>query len=75
MKMPKEQYEQLREYVRSLMTQANFDNANCSRERFRWNCMWSAVPSSFSASLYFDHHLKDDHIDTALKKIMDEQVA
>ncbi len=78
MKVSQEQYEHIRDAVSGVVSKngpekiAAFRATQTTERQFRWNLLWAAGISAWIASELQDHGVKDDHIDTALRKVMKE---
>ena len=71
MKMTKEDFEKVKRAVKEVIDenpnmQAEYERLDLTPMRYRWDVLWL---SGFKiTSLY--HYLNDDHIDTALRRIV-----
>ena len=73
MKMSATSYAALREFVKPVMTPETLAACPYSPMRYRWDCLWATVPSQWVCDqLYDKENLNDEHIDTALRKLMEE---
>lgn len=79
MKMTKEQYTFLKlSVVNGLQTDPCLSAVREHKKtstpmRFRWDLFWAYTDESFRHELLFASKLTDDHIDTALKKLVNER--
>ena len=75
MKMKQEHYDILNNAIKSsrfyddLM---NYKQAGMSAKRWRWDCLWSVRESLKEWFSIVYQYLNDDHIDTALRRITNE---
>lgn len=72
MKMLKEHYEELAKVVKAQDTPENrkeYKRRQLSNMRYRWDCLWRAKQERFMTETLYQY-LNDDHIDTALRKIV-----
>lgn len=71
MKMTKEDYEILKSEIKpyfSVELMDEYKNKGLSEERFRWDLVWRSKTDIGK----FYHYLNDNHIDTALRRIVKE---
>ena len=71
MRMTKKDFLKLSTKVKPIMEQVSWQDyklKGLSATRYRWDCLWK---SGFSIGK-FCYYLNDDHIDTALRKIMQD---
>jgi hypothetical protein len=76
MKIRKEHYDHLKNYMRVTYAQNieainTYENLGLSPKRLRWDILWGAVRSQWICTNLYPY-LDDEHIDTALRNIMCE---
>jgi hypothetical protein len=78
MKISQEHYAYMRDAISGVVEKAGrkelaaFKETQKTERQFRWNLLWAAKISMWISDTLYPLGVKDDHIDTALRKIVAE---